>query len=258
MINIYNKLLSNKDKKILYIKHKSVFDLIIQDIFPDVIQANNLNQINYYFTFCSVIYNNFLDFRNAEYNNNLEYLKYNLPYSICFIHDDIFGVSKLEDIKIMLENNIGLSLINFNLANKDYIGYHKYGIPYHRNKVQEDSKKVLIIDSDGVIDLPTIKKEISCDILNNFDNFKDYDDCLEHLSQYKIICSTKTIDLIVASTLGCITIDLNRFDLNGLKQTINHALTQKTPTPQTETFLKLNVHLLKKEIFNANNCKAFL
>lgn len=258
MINIYNKLLKDKDKKNLYIKHGSLFDLIIQEIFPDIIGVNKISQINYYFTFSSVIYNNFIDFRNNDYEHHLNYLKYNLQNSICFIHDDIFSMSKIEDIKIMMENNIGLKLINFNLKNKDYIGYHKYGIPHHTQKVDKNSKKVLIINTDNSINLQAIKKEINCDILNTFDNFNSYNDCIKYFSQYKAICSNKIIDLIVANTLGCITIDLNRFDLNGLKQTISHSICQENPSPNREIFLKLNLHLLKKEIFNANNSKAIL
>ena len=258
MINIYNKLLVDKDTKILYIKHGSVFDLIIQDIFPNMVLANNLSQINYYFTFCSVIYNNFLDFKNSEYENNLNSLRYNLQNSICFIHDDIFSLSKIEDIKIMMENNIGLKLINFNLNNKDYIGYHKYGIPYHNKAVDKNSKKTLMINTDNSINLEVINKQIDCDILNTFDNFDNYNDCIEYFSKYKTVCSNKVIDLIVANSLGCITIDLKRFDLNGLKQTVSHSICQETPNPDKEIFLKLNMHLLKKEIFNANNSKALL
>ena len=68
MIDTYNRLYTNFDKKILYIKHNSCFDLIMNEVFPNMVCVDSIEQINHYFTFASIIYNDLFEFNSDRSN----------------------------------------------------------------------------------------------------------------------------------------------------------------------------------------------
>jgi len=261
MIDTYNNLYSKHDHKILYIQHNSCFDLIMQQIFPDMVVVSSLQDVNYYFSFCSVIYNDFLEIGRSENKPYSQRLKYCLSNSICFVHDDIITHNKPEDLEIMFNSNTNLSLINTNLHNAKYIGYQKYGLPYTRKTVDKSSKQILIItngsSSHSQFLLNLKKKNISFDNISNFNRFKDYEDFLDFLCQYKIVLSINDIDLLVAKSIGCIAINPKQFNIDGIHQIILHSMSQESHI-DPDIFLKLNFHMFKRNVFNAENSKDFL
>tara|TARA_B100002019_G_scaffold292583_1_gene316224 strand:- start:1081 stop:1857 length:777 start_codon:yes stop_codon:yes gene_type:complete len=258
MIETYNRLYTNFDKKILYIKHNSCFDLIMNEVFPDMVCVDSVEQINHYFTFASVIYNNLFTLSNNALQN-LSYCNYS---SLCFIHEFIFEPNNFTQIQNILKFNKDIGVINCNYKNfQNLQAYTKYGIPYHDIKVESDSNKVLIIGNrreyDNIYKFLK-KKRLKFDVIDKFTEFKDYYEFLNFVKKYKIVCSHNQIDLYVAASVGCSTIDLNKvIDAQGLLQVLLHCL-QNPQQPDSEILLKLNFHMFKKDILNANNIKALV
>lgn len=259
MIETYNRLYTNLDKKILYIKHNSCFDLIMQEVFPDMVSVDSVDKINHYFTFTSVIYNNLFDLSNIGLQN----FSYCDNSSICFIHEFICGESNFSHIrKILKANNAKIDIMNCNNNNSEYLqAYTKYGIPYHDVKNESDSNKILIIGDRTRLEkvLNFLKKnKIKFDVIDKFSEFKDYNEFLQFVKKYKVVCSHTNIDLYVATSTGCSTIDLNKVvDAQGLLQVLLHCL-QNPQKSDSEILLKLNFHMFKKDILNANNIKTLM
>lgn len=258
MIDTYNRLYANFDKKILYVKHNSSFDLIMQEVFPDMVCVNSLEQINHYFTFASVIYNNLF----ALSNEVLKSLSYCNNSSICFIHEFICESNNFPYINNILQLKQDVSIINCNYNNVQHLqAYTKYGIPYHDIKREANSDKVLIIGKRKELDRVykfLKQKRIKFDSIEEFAEFKDYNEFLNFIKKYKIVCSHNQIDRYVATSVGCSTIDLSKVvDAQGLLQVLLHCL-QNPPESDSEILLKLNFHMFKKDILNANNIKALV
>ncbi|OUU63031.1 MAG: hypothetical protein CBC24_09620 [Candidatus Pelagibacter sp. TMED64] len=259
MIDTYNRLYANLDKKILYIKHNSCFDLIMQEVFPNMVSVDSVDKINHYFTFTSVIHNNLSNLSDTALQN----LSYCDNSSICFIHEFICEENNFFNIqKILKTNNARIDIINCNHRNSEYLrAYTKYGIPYHDVKKESDSNKILIIGDRNRLEkvLNFLKKnQMKFDVIDKFSEFKHYNEFLHFVKKYKVVCSYNNIDLYVATSTGCSTIDLNKvIDAQGLLQVLLHCL-QNPQKPDSEILLKLNFHMFKKDILNANNIKALM
>lgn len=258
MIDTYNRLYTNFDKKILYIKHNSCFDLIMNEVFPNMVCVDSIEQINHYFTFASIIYNDLFTLTN----NSLKNLSYSNHSSICFIHEFICQPNNFPHIKNVLQLNQDIDIINCNYKNfQDLQSYTKYGIPYHDIKSEPNSDKVLIVGNRKELDsvYKFLKKNrLKFDVIDKFTEFKDYNEFLNFIKKYKIVCSHNQIDRYVATSVGCSTIDLSKvIDAQGLLQVLLHCL-QNPPKLDPEILLKLNFHMFKKDILNANNIKALV
>tara|TARA_E500000331_G_scaffold315847_1_gene326105 strand:+ start:4323 stop:5099 length:777 start_codon:yes stop_codon:yes gene_type:complete len=258
MIETYNRLYVNHDKKILYIKHNSSFDLVMKEVFPNMIFIDSINNINHYFTFTSVIYNNLFDLQYSA-TEPLSYAKHS---SLCFIHEFIALQNNFPKIKKILQENLEMDIINCDNQNYQHLGSHiQYGIPYHDIVNDTNSEKILIIGNrEGLQNLSKFLKQrrLKFDIVDKFSEFKDYNEFLNFVKKYRAVCSYNNIDLCIAASLGCSTINLNKvIDAQGLLQVLSHCL-QNPPKANRDILLNLNFHMFKKDILNANNIKALM
>lgn len=259
MIDIYNHLYKNFDKKILYIKHNSSFDLLMSKIFPNAVYADSLDNINYYFTYCSVIYNSLLEINKNQYQEMLQRLEYCRENSICFVHDDVVSHTKPEDLQIMLNNNSGLQLINLHPSNKNVMGYTKYGIPYNNLLINKTSNKILLINPEYQTAEMLKKFNLKHDTITSFRQFTNYEEYLSFLLNYKIVASNNIIDRLIAQSVGCFTLDPNSLNIDDQHHEFTKYYFNPVNTAKiSDIFINLNFHSFKRNIFNEENTKDLL
>ena len=201
--SIYNKLYANDSlvNKILYIKQHSFFDILIEDIVGDrILQSTLDNQNHKYATYNTVILNDIMI--NYRYIENLV----DCSHLTFLVHEDMTRLKK-EDSKIILNKIKKAKIINFNSNNNNIFEQNlNYAVPKPTNiNNTTKTKNILILGHQY------ISKNSNADNFVDFESLKSYNDIISLLQPYKLVVYNHHIESIMAQSMGCDTVRIDRF-----------------------------------------------
>ena len=206
MNNTYNKIYSGKNNSLIhYINHKSSFDLLIEKILGEhIIRLDDISESNY-FTMKNIIFNNYELF---IHNNSIINLcsQNGIIKPILFVHQDISSLKK-EDLVLIKERLKSLTVINLEAKNsKIFDKTIDLSIPRPPTK-DNNREKVCVINTSQnstMLDLiHNLNKSYKVDVLVDFVPFINYDSLVDHLSSYRLVVFSNTVDGMVAYSAGC-------------------------------------------------------
>lgn len=215
--NIINRVL-DKNIRILYEDHNSLFDKIFNDL--DYYIVNKTNKLNESFYYDMQIINNYFPYLNSRNN----FIYENQFSDIVLFHENPHNLFKKED-KLILANNLRstekVMLLNsfdqtWNLPNSSLV---KYGIPTSEKiaDYNDRPRDVLVLNLKNNNQIASLYQHIKAkfdktDIVNSFAK-ESLSETREILQKYRIVIDVDTpVNCLCATACGCVTITNQAFD----------------------------------------------
>jgi hypothetical protein len=195
---LYNRLYERDEhiNKILYIKAKSLFDVIVEMVLSDKIISSTINNpYNGYIIYNQIIINDVTP--HYKLIDNLE----DSSHLIIFLHEDLDRL-KTEDTMIVCSKIKQSKVINFHTKSKLNPGTGiQYAIPKPPKINDEQRHKNLLILGQNIR-----SKITNADIVVDFDELRSYNDIVSLLQQYKVVACDHVVEKMLAQSMGCKTI----------------------------------------------------
>ena len=220
-LNIAHNVL-NKQTNILYYRHGSFFDYLLQDIPANIFDYNGIS--NYYYDF--YICNDFLSYHSSIRSAMIE--KHLSP--VLFLHSNPPTQFKKEDISLAHQTIAQTPVLFFNetvakawkFNNPNVI---EYGLPDIKLS-NKHNKPILILNLSNNPEITNIYNYIKnhfkdCDELNHLPPSTSIVDITNLINQYNVCLSfTSNINTLIAASCGCQCLTNIDCATNGLIHTI--------------------------------------